>query len=114
MIRRFLRILCAPLRWCNFLVVWVLKLPILAYRRWISPKKGQGSCCYLPTCSQYALDALRLWGVLGVFLAAWRILRCNPFSRGGFDPVPLPPWQKKRTERTAETGTESTTEGKTE
>ena len=46
------------------------------------------TCKYHPSCSQYAIDALRQKGVVrGSFLAAWRLLRCNPWSRGGFDPV---------------------------
>ena len=47
-------------------------------------------CCkYMPTCSAYALEALEVHGALkGSALAIWRILRCNPFSRGGYDPVP--------------------------
>ena len=47
-------------------------------------------CCkYMPTCSAYALEALQVHGALkGSALAIWRILRCNPFSRGGYDPVP--------------------------
>ena len=47
-------------------------------------------CCkYMPTCSAYALEALQVHGALkGSALAIWRVLRCNPFSRGGYDPVP--------------------------
>jgi putative membrane protein insertion efficiency factor len=46
-------------------------------------------CKYVPTCSQYMIDALRCRGTLtGLALGLWRILRCNPFSRGGYDPVP--------------------------
>jgi putative membrane protein insertion efficiency factor len=46
------------------------------------------TCKYHPSCSQYALDALRQRGLVrGSALAAWRLLRCNPWSRGGFDPV---------------------------
>lgn len=63
--------------------------PIVFYQKHLSHRKG-GSCCkYLPTCSQYAIDAIREWGVIcGLGLAFYRILRCNPFSKGGFDPVP--------------------------
>jgi uncharacterized protein len=61
---------------------------ISAYRRWISwalPRR----CRYEPTCSAYAATAIRRFGALrGTVLAAWRLLRCNPFSHGGFDPVP--------------------------
>lgn len=50
----------------------------------MSPPK----CKYIPTCSQYALEAIEIYGVVkGGIMALWRILRCNPFSKGGFDPV---------------------------
>ncbi len=63
-------------------------LPVLAYRRWISPLKPP-SCRFLPTCSQYMLEAVREHGILrGSCLSAWRILRCQPFCKGGHDPVP--------------------------
>ncbi|MGM9652332.1 MAG: membrane protein insertion efficiency factor YidD [Eubacteriales bacterium] len=66
-------------------------LPIRFYRRFISPLKPP--CCrFTPTCSQYAVDAVREWGILiGFALSLWRVLRCNPFSRGGYDPVPKRP-----------------------
>ncbi|MDO5016654.1 MAG: membrane protein insertion efficiency factor YidD [Eubacteriales bacterium] len=58
------------------------------YQRWISPL-FPGSCRYHPTCSAYAIEAIRLHGLFkGGLLTIWRILRCNPFSKGGFDPVP--------------------------
>jgi uncharacterized protein len=61
---------------------------ISAYRRWISPAIGR-RCKYEPSCSVYAATAIRRFGpVRGALLAAWRLLRCNPFSDGGFDPVP--------------------------
>lgn len=58
------------------------------YRRHISPLKPP--CCrFIPTCSQYALEAFEEWGFfIGLALTVWRILRCNPFCKGGFDPVP--------------------------
>lgn len=63
-------------------------LPLAAYRRWISPGLPR-RCKYEPTCSAYAMEAIRRFGVAkGILLAAWRLLRCNPFSHGGFDPVP--------------------------
>ena len=63
----------------------VVALPIHAYRALVSPLLGQ-RCKYHPSCSCYALDALREFGVLrGLVLAGWRLLRCNPWSRGGVD-----------------------------
>ena len=62
-------------------------LPIRLYQRLISPALGQ-RCKYHPSCSAYALQAIRTYGILrGVVLAGWRLLRCNPWSHGGFDPV---------------------------
>lgn len=62
--------------------------PIAVYRRWITPSLPR-RCRYEPTCSAYATQSIRRFGVLrGGLLAAWRLLRCNPFSHGGFDPVP--------------------------
>ena len=58
------------------------------YQKYISPYKGT-MCPYVPSCSQYGLEAIEKYGVIkGGLLAAWRILRCNPFSKGGYDPVP--------------------------
>jgi hypothetical protein len=62
--------------------------PIAVYRRWITPALPR-RCRYEPTCSAYATQSIRRFGALrGALLAAWRLLRCNPFSHGGFDPVP--------------------------
>jgi len=62
-------------------------LPIRFYRRFVSPAIGQ-RCRYYPSCSAYAEEAVRELGpVRGIILAGWRVLRCNPFSRGGLDPV---------------------------
>ena len=62
-------------------------LPIRLYQRLISPVLGQ-RCKYHPSCSAYALQAIRTYGILrGVVLAGWRLLRCNPWSHGGYDPV---------------------------
>jgi len=59
--------------------------PVLFYQRAISPALPQ-RCKYHPSCSHYAVDAIRAYGILrGSVLAAWRVLRCNPFSRGGLD-----------------------------
>jgi hypothetical protein len=58
------------------------------YKAVISPLLPP-ACRFHPTCSEYAAEAVELHGVLrGAALAAWRLLRCNPWSRGGFDPVP--------------------------
>ena len=63
----------------------VLLTPIRAYQRWISPAIAP-RCRYYPTCSNYAAEAIRELGpVRGSILAAWRVLRCNPFSHGGVD-----------------------------
>lgn len=62
-------------------------LPLHLYRRVMSPLLGN-RCRYYPSCSQYAVEAVRELGVLrGSVLAVWRVLRCNPWSRGGFDHV---------------------------
>ena len=62
-------------------------LPIRFYRRFLSPALGQ-RCRYYPTCSAYAEEAVRELGAFrGMILAVWRVLRCNPFSAGGLDPV---------------------------
>jgi putative membrane protein insertion efficiency factor len=65
----------------------LLVAPIRGYQRFISPALPR-RCKYHPTCSEYAVQAIRTYGVLrGLVLAAWRLLRCNPWSHGGFDPV---------------------------
>jgi putative membrane protein insertion efficiency factor len=64
------------------------------YGRWVSPllhsiSGVSGACRFQPTCSEYAMTAVVHHGLLkGTALALWRVLRCNPFGRGGFDPVP--------------------------
>ena len=59
------------------------------YQKYLSALKGGSTCKYIPTCSQYAIEAIEKYGALkGGLLAACRILRCNPLSKGGFDPVP--------------------------
>ena len=58
------------------------------YQKYISPMK-QPCCKYIPTCSNYAIQAIERFGIVkGGCLALFRLLRCNPFSRGGYDPVP--------------------------
>ena len=65
-------------------MIWLIRL----YQKFISPIKPK--CCrFTPTCSQYALEAFTKRGFfVGFGLTVWRILRCNPFSKGGYDPVP--------------------------
>jgi uncharacterized protein len=67
------------------LLIALLIAPIRAYQRWISPAIAP-RCRYYPTCSAYAIQAIRELGpIRGLILAGWRLLRCNPFSQGGFD-----------------------------
>lgn len=70
-------------------LVWLVLLPVHAYRLVLSPLKGGPSCRFLPTCSEYAICAVKQRGIfVGGALATWRILRCNPLCHGGHDPVP--------------------------
>ena len=65
----------------------LLVAPIAAYQRFVSPALPR-HCKYEPTCSEYASQALQRYGMLrGLVLGGWRLLRCNPWSHGGFDPV---------------------------
>jgi len=65
------------------LALWLLRL----YKRWVSPAFPP-SCRYVPTCSEYAMEAVERYGVVrGGTMAAWRLLRCHPFVKGGYDPV---------------------------
>ena len=67
---------------------WLLILPIRFYRKFLSPLKPP-TCRFTPTCSQYAIEAIRKHGPFkGLALAVWRILRCNPWGGSGYDPVP--------------------------
>lgn len=69
-------------------LIAVFLLPLRLYSRVISPALP-ARCRYYPTCSAYAEQAVREHGIIrGSGLAAWRLVRCNPFSRGGYDPVP--------------------------
>ena len=59
------------------------------YQKYLSGLKQGSSCRFIPTCSTYAIEAIEIHGLLkGVALALWRILRCNAFCKGGYDPVP--------------------------
>ena len=71
------------------MVARLFALIIRGYRKFISPLFGTNKCRFHPTCSQYGLEALKIHGALyGFVLTIWRILRCQPFAKGGFDPVP--------------------------
>ncbi|MBQ0026380.1 MAG: membrane protein insertion efficiency factor YidD [Lachnospiraceae bacterium] len=68
---------------------WIFLKLIKFYQVCISPYKRHATCKYIPTCSQYAYEAITKYGALkGGALSIWRILRCNPWSKGGYDPVP--------------------------
>nr|WP_034218625.1 membrane protein insertion efficiency factor YidD [Lachnoclostridium phytofermentans] len=59
------------------------------YRKYISPMKRVPTCRFTPTCSEYAMEALQRYGAIkGSYLSVRRILKCHPFHKGGFDPVP--------------------------
>ena len=65
-------------------MIWLVRL----YQKYISPIK-RPCCRFTPTCSSYAIEAFQKRGFfIGTILTVWRILRCNPFSKGGYDPVP--------------------------
>lgn len=87
--KKFFSYLAAPIISLHHLLREAVIVPIRLYRRFISPLKGTSTCRFTPTCSQYAMEAIREWGIIvGLALAIWRVLRCNPFGRGGYDPVP--------------------------
>lgn len=76
-------------RWVRRLAVFVLECLVRAYQVMLSPLLI-GSCKFVPTCSDYFIQAVREWGpVKGSWLGVRRILRCRPFTMGGIDPVPL-------------------------
>lgn len=66
----------------------LLLAPIRFYRRFLSALKPRPTCRFLPTCSEYAIEAIETRGpVVGLAKAVWRVCRCNPLCRGGYDPV---------------------------
>ena len=65
--------------------VWLIRF----YQKFLSPLQRNPTCRFTPTCSAYAVEAYQKRGFfIGTILTVWRILRCNPFSKGGYDPVP--------------------------
>ena len=73
-------------------LIWLIRF----YQKYISSRTPP-SCKYYPTCSNYGIEAVSEYGALvGFFMLLWRILRCNPFSKGGFDPVPEKKKKPKR------------------
>jgi putative membrane protein insertion efficiency factor len=73
----------------------VLLAMLRFYKRSISPLLPN-ACRFTPTCSEYAMEAIQKHGALkGTGLAIWRVLRCNPFCKGGYDPVPEPKKHKE-------------------
>ena len=82
--------------WWSAALAYLASLPIRAYRLLLSPLLPP-ACRFYPSCSRYALDALRAHGVLrGGWLALARLVRCHPFHPGGVDPVPPPRARKPR------------------
>jgi uncharacterized protein len=82
----------------------IVLAPIGAYQRFVSPALPR-RCKYYPTCSAYAVEAIREVGVVrGSILAAWRLVRCNPFSHGGYDPIEDRPFFKSGTDRPSNRG----------
>ncbi len=74
---------------------WILIKIIVFYQKFISPMNS-GNCRYYPTCSSYGKEAIEKHGAIyGSILTIWRIMRCNPFSKGGYDPVPFTRKEKK-------------------
>ena len=69
----------------KYVCIWLVRL----YQKYLSPLKRNPTCRFMPTCSAYAVEAFTKRGFfVGGALTAWRILRCNPFCAGGYDPVP--------------------------
>jgi hypothetical protein len=83
-----MNIIRLAIRYLSKAITFVLCLPIVFYQTCISPFTPP-TCRFTPTCSEYAKQALRKHGpIKGLYLAVWRILRCNPWGGSGYDPVP--------------------------
>jgi putative membrane protein insertion efficiency factor len=68
---------------------WAALAVIRFYQKFVSPTLPANTCRFYPTCSHYGYQAIYKYGILkGGWIATWRILRCNPFNPGGYDPVP--------------------------
>ena len=80
-------------------IIWVAIIPIKVYQYTISPLLPT-SCRHVPTCSQYAIEVLKVHGMFrGTYLAAHRILRCHPWGTQGYDPVPSKPYRIVKTRK---------------
>ena len=80
-------------------LIWIAILPIRIYQYVISPLLPT-SCRHVPSCSVYAIEALKVHGIIrGTYLAAHRILRCHPWGTHGYDPVPPKPYKILKTKR---------------
>lgn len=87
-LQRLWHLVCLPFYWVGRMTAFLLILPIRFYQLCISPLTPP-SCRFTPTCSQYAIEALRKHGpIKGLWLAVRRILRCHPWGGSGYDPVP--------------------------
>jgi putative membrane protein insertion efficiency factor len=74
-----------PRNWARLVVLALIRL----YQKIISPGLPEGTCRFYPSCSHYGYQAIYKYGALkGSIMAVWRVLRCNPFNDGGYDPVP--------------------------
>ena len=72
------------MKFFSFLLIKIIRF----YQKFISPLKGKPTCRFRPTCSTYAIRALRKYGLLkGSYLAIKRVLKCHPFHKGGYDPL---------------------------
>lgn len=84
-------------------MIWLVRL----YQKYISPFK-RPCCRFTPTCSSYAIEAFKKRGFfIGMILTVWRILRCNPFSKGGYDPVPERGLRNRNKSSQGETNTDT-------